>query len=64
MMFRTATKILMGITAASAIGTTASIVHDVKHPIGEIEPIGEGEIEQVCDKSVEDVADEILNSAE
>lgn len=64
-MFRTMTKILMGVTAASAIGTTVSVVRDVKHPVGEIEEIQPiSEIEPVCDKTVEDVADEILNSAE
>lgn len=64
-MFRTMTKILMGATAASAIGTTVSIARDLKKPVGEIEDIQPiGEIEQVCDKTVEDVADEILNSAE
>ena len=66
-MFKTITKVLMGITAVSATATTASVIHDLKVPdeIEDIQPIGEGEIEDVVPENpITDAADEILNSAE
>lgn len=64
-MFRMITKVLMGVTAASAVATTASVIHDIKDPgeIEEIKPIGDIE-DVVPQDTTEDAASEILNSAE
>lgn len=64
-MFRTITKILMGVTAAAGAVTTASVIHDIKNPgeIEDIKPIGDIE-DVVPQETTEDAASEILNSAE
>ena len=64
-MFRTITKVLMGITAVSTAATTASVIHDIKNPgeVEDIKPIGEIE-DVVPQETTEDAASEILNSAE
>ena len=61
-MFRTITKVLMGVTAVSAAATTASVIHDIKNP-GEVEDIKPIE-DVVPQETTEDAASEILNSAE
>ena len=63
-MFSTITKVLAGLTIASAAATTVSVIHDKKSfdAIEDIQPIGE--IGDVVPDNVEDVADEVLNSTE
>lgn len=63
-MFSTITKILAGLTVASAAATTASAIRDKKafDHIDDIQPIGE--IEDVATETAADAADEVLNSAE
>ena len=63
-MFSTITKVLAGLTIASAAATTASVIHDKKSfdAIEDIAPIGE--IGDVVSETAADAADEVLNSAE
>ena len=63
-MFSTITKVLAGLTIASAAATTVSVIHDKKSfdAIEDIQPIGK--IGDVVPDNVEDVADEVLNSTE
>ena len=66
-MFSTITKVLAGLTVASAAATTASVIHDKKSfdTIGDIAPIGDiGDIGDVVPEGTDDAADEVLNSAE
>lgn len=62
-MFSTITKVLAGLTIASAAATTASVIRDKKSfdAIEDIAPIGEiGDVPETAS----DAADEVLNSAE
>ena len=62
-MFSTITKVLAGLTVASAAATTASVIHDKKS--FDIAPIGDiGDIGDVVPEGTDDAADEVLNSAE
>ena len=63
-MFSTITKVLAGLTVASAAATTISAIHDKKafDAIEDIAPIGE--IGNVVPEGTSDAADEVLNSAE
>ena len=63
-MFSTITKVLAGLTIASAAATTASVIYDKKafDAIKDIAPIGE--ISDVVPEGTSDAADEVLNSAE
>lgn len=63
-MFSTITKVLAGLTVASAAATTASVIHDKKSfdTIKDIAPIGD--IGDVVPEGTDDAADEVLNSAE
>ena len=63
-MFSTITKVLAGLTVASAAATTASVIHDKKsfNRIDDIAPIGE--IGDVVPDTAAAAADEVLNSAE
>lgn len=61
-MFSTITKILAGLTIASAAATTASIINDKKQfeAIEDIQPIGD----VVPEADTQDAADQIINNAE
>ena len=63
-MFSTITKVLAGLTIASAAATTVSVIHDKKSfdTIEDIQPIGA--IGDVVPETAADAADEVLNSAE
>ena len=64
-MFSTITKVLAGLTIASAAATTVSVIHDKKSfdTIEDIQPIGEiGDV--VPEADTQDAADQIINSAE
>ena len=61
-MFSTITKVLAGLTIASAAATTASVIRDKKafDAIEDIQPIGD----VVPEADTQDAADQIINSAE
>lgn len=64
-MFSTITKVLAGLTVASAAVTTASVIRDKKQfaeDITDISPIGE--IDDVVPETAADAASEVLNVAE
>ena len=63
-MFSTITKVLAGLTVASAAATTVSVIHDKRSfdTIDDIAPISE--IGDVVPDTAADAADEVLNSAE
>ena len=60
-MFSTITKVLAGLTVASAAATAVSVIHDKKSfdAIEDIAPIGD-----VVSETASDAADEVLNSAD
>lgn len=59
--FSMVTKILGGLTIASAAATTMSVIKD-KKAFDSIQPIGE--ISDVVPETTDDAADQILNSSE